>query len=311
MEAGIVVVGHGAVGRETVKLLEERGEKARLVQRALPKGLPIGVEFVSADVLDPGSVMRACAGSRAVICCIGFPYDSRVWQTHWPNAMANLLSACESAKARFIFADNLYMYGPQTEPLTEDMPLTEFGRKPKVRADITKLWQAAHKDGRVEAVAVRASDFYGPDVPTSVLAAHGVKNLITGKEAVVPYPAVFPHDVTYVPDFARSLVTLLDAPPEDYGQAWHVPNAPTETYGSLIQKAAALIGVEPRMRVIPEILLQLAGLFDRQTYELIEMRFQAVRPHIVNAEKFKARFWSDPTSFEDGLRATIAAFRKA
>lgn len=310
MEGVVVVVGYGAAGRETVRLLEERGDKVRLVQRSQPKGLPIAVEFVSADVLDPGSVTRACAGSRAVICGIGFPYDSRIWQTHWPKAMANLLAACEGANARFIFADNLYMYGPQTEPLTEDMPLTDFGRKPKIRADITKLWQAAHAQGRVEAVAVRASDFYGPDAPTSVLAAHGVKNLIAGKAAVVPYPAVIPHDVTYVPDFARALVTLLDAPPEDYGQAWHVPNAPTETYGALIQKAAVLFGVEPRMRVIPEILLQLAGLFDRQTYELLEMRFQATSPYIVNADKFKARFWSDATSLEDGLKATIAAFRK-
>ncbi len=64
------------------------------------------------------------------------------------------------------------------------------------------------------------------------------------------------------------------------------------------------------MRVIPLILLQLAGLFDRQAYELIEMRFQADRPYLVNAEKFASRFWSDATSFEDGLKATIASFRK-
>ena len=310
MDADIVVVGYGAAGRETVKLLTERGGKVRVAQRSHPRRLPLAAEFVPTDVLDAESVMRACAGSRAVICCIGFPYNSRIWQTHWPNAMTNLLAACEKAKARFVFADNLYMYGPQTEPLTEDMPLTDFGRKPKIRAEITRLWQAAHRDGRVEAVAVRASDFYGPDVPNSVLAAHGVKNLIAGKEAVVPFPAVFPHDVTYVPDFARALVTLLDAPSEDYGQAWHVPNAPAQTYGELIAKAAALAGVEPRMRVIPLILLQLAGLFDRQTYELIEMRFQADRPYLVNTQKFASRFWSDATSFEDGLRATIASLRK-
>ncbi len=224
--------------------------------------------------------------------------------------MTNLLSACEKAKARFIFADNLYMYGPQTEPLVEDMPLTDYGRKPKLRAGITKLWQAAHLDGRVEAVAVRASDFYGPDVPNSVLSNYGVKNLLEGKPAIVPFPAVHWRDVTYVPDFARALVTLLDAPSEDYGQAWHAPNAPSETYGALIEKAAALADVAPAMRVIPEILLQIGGLFDRQTKELVEMRFQALRPYIVNTEKFSKRFWSDATSFEDGLKATIAFYRQ-
>ncbi len=309
MGSNVTVVGYGAVGRETVKLLAARGDKVRVAQRSEARHLPLAAHFVPTDVLNPESVINACAGSEAVICCLGFPYDSRVWQKKWPKAMANLLAACEKAKARFIFADNLYMYGPQTVPLTEGMPLTDFGRKPKLRAEITRLWQDAHGQGRVQAVAVRASDFYGPDVPTSVISVHVVKNLLAGKAAVAPYPVIFPHDITYVPDFARALVTLLDAPAEDYGQAWHVPNAPTKTYRALIEQAAALIGVEPQMRVIPEILLQLAGLFSRQTYELIEMRFQADRPYIVNAQKFSHRFWSDATPFEEGLRATIEFYR--
>ena len=310
MAANVTVVGYGAVGRETVKLLAARGDRVRVAQRGRPADLPALAEFVKADALNAESVMSACAGSDAVICCVGFPYDSRTWQRDWPKAIANLLAACEKAKARFIFADNLYMYGPQTEPLTEDMPLTDFGRKPKLCADITRLWQNAHREGRLQAVAVRASDFYGADVPTSLISAYCVKNLLAGKAAVMPYPVIFPHDVTYVPDFARALLTLLDAAAEDYGQAWHVPNAPTQTYRALIEKAAALIGVEPRMRVIRLLLLQVAGLFDRQTYELIEMRFQADRPYIVNAQKFAARFWRDATPFEEGLRATIAAYRK-
>ena len=310
MGANVTVVGYGAVGRETVKLLVARGDKVRVAQRAQPRGLFIEAEFTPADVLNPESVVNACAGSDAVICCLGFPYNSRIWNKNWPKAMTNLLSACEKAKARFIFADNLYMYGPQTGTLIEDKPLTDFGRKPKLRADITRFWQEAHAQGRVQAVAVRASDFYGPDVPTSVISVHAVKNLLAGKAAVAPYPVIFPHDITYVPDFARALVTLLDAPAETYGQAWHVPNAPAKTHRALIEQAAALIGVEPQMRVIPEYLLQLAGLFKRETYELIEMRFQVDRPYLVNTQKFSKRFWSDATSFEDGLRATIASYRR-
>ncbi len=307
MAANVTVVGYGAVGRETVRALLDRGMKVRVAQRSQPPRLFLETEFVAADVLDPESIQNACAGSDAVICALGFPYDSRIWQKSWPKAMTNLLAASEKAGARFIFADNLYMYGPRTSPLTEDMPLADFGRKPKLRAEITRLWQAAHKQGRVKAAAVRASDFYGPDVPTSVLAEHGVKNLLAGKAAIAPFPVIFPHDITYVPDFARALVTLLEAPDEDYGQAWHVPNAPAQTYRELIEKAAALIGVAPQMRVIPEVLLQAAGLFKRETYELIEMRFQFDRPYLVNAQKFSKRFWSDATSFEDGLRATIAS----
>jgi len=304
----VAVIGYGAVGRETARLLLARGEKVRVAQRKRPGKFPDAAEFIATDVFEADSVRRACAGSLAVICCIGFPYDSRIWEKTWPRAMENLLAACAEAQGRFLFADNLYMYGPQDRPLTEDMQLTSFGRKPKVRAEITRLWQQAHRDGRVQAVAVRASDFYGPDVETSVLSTYGVERLLHGKPALIPYSPDHPHDFTYVPDFARALLTLLDAPPDAYGQAWHVPNAPTQTLRSLITKAAAMIGVAPRISVMPRAMLHLAGLFNRQVYELTEMRFQTDRPYLVDASKFAGRFWADATSFEAGLKATIASY---
>jgi len=304
----VTIIGYGAVGRETAKMLLERGVAVRVAQRKRPATLPEAAEFIATDVLDRDSVQRACAGSGAVICCIGFPYDSRVWEKAWPKAMDNMLAACAKAQARFIFADNLYMYGPQDRPLTEDMPLTGFGRKPKVRAGTTRAWQRAHGDGLVQAVAVRGSDFYGPDVENSVLSNYGVLRLLRGKPALTPYSPDHPHDFTYVPDFARALVTLLDAPADAYGQAWHVPNAPTQTLRSLIVKAAGMAGVAPRLTVMPREMLHLVGLFDRQVYELIEMGFQTDRPYLVDASKFASRFWADATSFEAGLEATIASY---
>jgi len=75
--------------------------------------------------------------------------------------MGNMLGACAKSGARLVFADNLYMYGPQTPTLTEDTPLTNYRQKPSVRTEITQLWQRAQKDGLVRAVAVRAPDFTG------------------------------------------------------------------------------------------------------------------------------------------------------
>ena len=305
----IVIIGYGAVGRETTKILAGRGDRVIVAQRKPPKNLPAGAEFVATDVLDHDSLTRACAGSAAVICCLGFHYDSRIWEKAWPKAIDNLLAVCAEARARFLFADNLYMYGPQDKPLTEDMPLTDFGRKPKIRAQITRTWLAAHQAGRVEAVAVRASDFYGPDVETSVLSNYAVKPLINGKAALVPYSPNHPHDFTYLPYFARALVTLLDAPSDAYGQAWHAPNASTLSLRALIERAAQKIGVAPRMTVLPKPLLHLIGLFDRQVYELIEMGFQTEKPYFVDGSKFVRRFGGQATPFEAGLDATIASYR--
>jgi nucleoside-diphosphate-sugar epimerase len=216
-----------------------------------------------------------------------------------------MLEACAKSNARFVFADNLYMYGPQTRPLTEDMPLTDYGRKPRVRAEITRLWQQSHNSGNVKAVAVRASDFYGPDVPTSVLSTYGVARLLEGKTAIAPYPADHPHDFTYVPDFARALATLIDAPDDAYGQAWHVPNAPTHTLRELMILAAKLIGVSPSLRVLSPTISTILGLLRSDVRELKEMRFQWDRPYRVDSTKFSHRFWSNPTPFEEGLKSAI------
>ncbi len=306
----IALVGYGPVGRAIAPLLSAVGKDVRVVQRRVPASIPDGCSFVSADIEDASEAARACAGVDVVVCAVGIPYISRVYVHAWPKVMRNLLDACAASQARFVFADSLYMYGPQTRPLVEDMPLTSYGQKPRIRADITRLWQDAHARGSVRAIAVRASDFYGPDVNTSVLSSYGVARLLAGKSALAPYNPDHPHDFTYVPDYARAVATLIDAPDDAYGQAWHVPNAPTRTLRELLTLASQLLGVAPRISVLPDALAPFVGFFQPQVRELAEMRFQWDRPYIVDASKFAARFWNDPTSFEVGLKATIEYYRR-
>jgi nucleoside-diphosphate-sugar epimerase len=207
-----------------------------------------------------------------------------------------------------VFADNLYLYGPQTRPLREDMPLTTYGRKPALRAQLSRSWKAAHDSGRVRATAVRASDFYGADASTSMLSNYGVARLAAGKPALVPYTPDYLHDFTYLPDFARAIVSLIDAPDDAYGQAWHVPNAgPTHTLREALALAALIIGVPLRITVLPQFLAPILGIFSKAIGETVEMRFQWDRPYLVDSSKFAARFWNDATPLEDGLRASLGS----
>ena len=124
-EAGsIAVTGYGAVGRAVVAQLLARGTKVTLVQRSKPAGLPKGVAFKTTDLEDPKAAIEACKGVEAVICATGLPYTVKAFSQDWPVVMTHLLAGCAASGARFVFADNLYMYGPQTAPLREDMPLT-------------------------------------------------------------------------------------------------------------------------------------------------------------------------------------------
>jgi nucleoside-diphosphate-sugar epimerase len=309
MNSAIVVVGFGPVGRATTEALVSRGAAVRVVQRSRPGDLPGGATFQCCDVLDATSVRGAIDGASQVVVAIGFPYLGETWRASWPLAMENLVNACEASQARMVFVDNLYMYGPQRDPLREDMPLTDHGIKPAVRAEITRIWMAASAAGRVRITALRAPDFYGPGVAQSHLGELAFGALANGKRATLIAPSDTPHDFAYVPDIARAVLTLLDAPDDAFGHAWHVPCAPIRTPREILQIGADALGVKLRIAALPLWSLPILGIGSPMMREMAEMRFQWDRPYRVDARKFAARFWSDATPFDIGARATALSFQ--
>lgn len=301
----IVMIGYGPVGRETVALLHARGTSVRVAQRSRPVDLPAGIAFTPCDILDAASVRAAVTGAAQVAVAVGFEYTGKVWSTLWPVAMQNLLDACAAEGVRMVFFDNLYMYGPQTAPLVETMPLSNMGMKPAARAKITRIWQA---DTRVKVAALRAPDFYGPGVLLSHIGETGLAAIAKGKPAMVVFSPDQPHDFAYVPDIGRAMVTLLDADDDAFDQVWHMPCAPTMTTRQILAIGARKAGVKLRLRTFPGIVRKTLALFMPFLRELGEMRFQWDRPYAVDASKWKARFWSDVTPFETGVAATMRSF---
>ena len=210
-----------------------------------------------------------------------------------------------------VFIDNLYMYGPQTAPLVETMPLADNGWKPAARSAATRIWMNAAAAGEARVAALRAPDFYGPGVGQSFLGDSSIGKLARGKPAVfVGSPDVL-HDYAYVPDIARAATTLLAAPDSAFGQAWHVPCAPTRTTRDILRIAAEALGVKLRISAMPAWMLGASAMFSPLLGELTEMRFQWDRPYHVDASRFATAFWSDATPFETGVRETALAFRAA
>ena len=210
-----------------------------------------------------------------------------------------------------VFIDNLYMYGPQTAPLVETMPLADYGWKPAARSAATRIWMDAAAAGEARVAALRAPDFYGPGVGQSFLGDTSIGKLAKGKPAVfVGSPDVL-HDYAYVPDIARAATTLLAAPDSAFGQAWHVPscaNAHDPRHSQDRRRGARREASHQRDAGLD------AGR-KRDVFavlgELTEMRFQWDRPYRVDASRFASAFWSDATPFETGVRETALAFRAA
>ena len=309
MNSNILVLGYGAVGKATVARLLAEGHKVTVAQRSRPKDLPPEAQFLTCDVLDLVSLNEATKNASQIVVALGFKYDGKVWRDVWPRAMANLIESRTQGGQRIVFIDNLYMYGPQTTPLREDMPLSNYGAKPAIRADVTKLWMAAAAARQIKIAALRAPDFYGPHVELSLWGPESLGAIAKGKAGRIPMPLNIPHDFAYVPDIARAVVTLLNAPDDAYGQAWHVPVAPTRTAKELINIAEQHLGRKVKVSSVSPLMLKLLGLFIPFIREFNEMSFNFDKPYHVDASKFSKRFWSDATTFEVGVGATVDSFK--
>jgi nucleoside-diphosphate-sugar epimerase len=309
MSDKITIFGLGPCGRATMTRLLAQGREVMVAQRQAPTDLPKCAQFAPCDALDRESVLKATQGSEQIVVAVGFPYEGKIWRDAWPKAIGNFVAACEATGARMVFIDNLYMYGPQTAPLIETMPLTSYGAKPAARSAATRLWMEAAAAGRARVAALRPPDFYGPNVGLTFLGDTTIGAIAEGKSAFFIGSPDISHDYAYVPDIARAATTLLEAPDSAFGQSWHVPCAPTRTTREILRMAADALGLRLRLNTLPEGLLGAAGLFSPFLRELKEMRFTRDRPYRVDAAKFAKAFWSDTTPFETGVRATALSFR--
>lgn len=301
-----VVVGcNGPVGVTTMFALKARGLNVRGASRSGRSEAPPGVEIVRADARDEAKMQRLCADADVVYGTIGLPYPE--WASEWPKIIPGLLAGAKGK--RLVFADNLYAYGPQTGPLTEDLPFTELGRKPALRARLDRDMLRAHEAGACRVALVRASDFYGPRVRQSLLGEQVVAPVVKGKAAQLLPGADEPHSLTYIDDFARALVDVALAPDDAWGRSWHVPNAPERTPRALVEKLYELSGERPNMTVMPGWMLTALGWFSPLMREIGEMRTNLERPYVVDSSAFVARFGWTATPLDEGLQKTLDWYR--
>ena len=282
--------------------LREAGAEVRGVCRSGRAEAPEGVEIQAGDITQAEDVERICRGAAVVYSCVGIDYP--LWLEQWPRIVNGLIDGAGTAGAPLIFADNLYSYGPQDGPLTEDLLPTQYGNKPALRARMAQELLTVHESGTLSTAIVRASDFYGPRVRNAMLGERVFSMALAGKPAQLIGDIDQPHTYTYAPDFARALIRVAEDPAA-YGQIWHVPSAPARTTRQVVEMIYQLAGNRTRIRVLPLGLMRVMGLFNPLFRELEEMRFIWDRPYIMEHRKFSQYFDMEPTSMDEGLQTTL------
>lgn len=201
------------------------------------------------------------------------------------------LYRAEATAAVLVMLGNLYGYGPVDGPLTEELPLAATGPKGRVRAAAWEQARTLHEQGRIRAVELRASDFFGPGVTDGGhLAARVVPPLLRGKPVSTLGNPDAAHSWTYLPDVARALVEVAGEE-RAWGRPWHVPTGRAQSVREMVDRLAAQAGTGPAtVRRIPPAVLGVASLFSPLIRELKEIRYQFDRPFVVDSSAYEAAF---------------------
>ena len=296
-----VIVGAGQVGTRLAALLAEQGHAVRLVSRT-GNSIP-GVDGVSADASDRAALVKATQDAAVIYNCINPPYHR--WVQDWPTMNANLIAAAEDSGAVLVTLSNLYGYGAVDGPMTEDSPLTAHTRKGQVRARMWDEALAAHREGRIRATEVRASDYIGEASDQTNFGVRIFPRMRAGKPIMLMGRVDQPHTWTYTGD-AAALLARVGQDEQAWGRAWHVPSCDPRTQAEVVAQLADGMGVPmPKIRTAGAGMLRLVGLFNKPAGELVEMLYEFDRPFVMDSTLTQRTFGIEPTPWDEIIAETL------
>ena len=303
----VVLGATGGVGQALVQALAAQGAQVRAVNRSGRALAPASVEVMAADLSNRESTRAACQGATVVYHCAGLPYDQ--WATYLPVWLDNIIAAVSATGATLVYTDNIYMYAPTSQPLTEESLQAPISRKGKLRKRLAEAILAAHAQGRIRATIGRAPDFYGPGVRTSAVGEQFFTAVVAGKRVPWLGKLDVPHALSFVEDAARGLI-ILGTHEQALGQVWHIPTAQALTGRQYIALASEAAGVQASAMAVPGLLLRALGMTNAVLRESVEMLYEFNEPYLIDGSKYTRAFGGTPTPHQEALSRTVVWYRQ-
>lgn len=305
-----VVFGTGAIGLAVVDTLLDKGHQVRAVSRSGSAPFPDGVQVMAGDASDPDFAAKAAAGSTVVYQCLNPPYDK--WPDLFPDLQRSVMSAAETAGARLVTLENLYMYRHDpSQPISEETPEEPSTVKGRVRKEMSDELRKAHAEGRIQVAIGRASNYFGPrGGAMSPLGDRVVPRVLGGKNVSVLGDPDLLHTYSYLPDIGRGLVTLGERD-EALGEVWHLPNADTTTTTELVGMMYEEAGSEGKVGKVPRPALRMMSWFNPMLGEVMEMLYEFDDSYVVDSQKFASAFGDEGTPLSTAAAETVDWYRGA
>ena len=301
----VVVGASGGTGSAVVRELHAAGRRVRAINRSGRTAAPPGVEAVAADATDAAQMRRACAGAAVVYNCVNPPLAR--WRELFPAAVDGVLAGASAAGAVLVFADDTWMYGRVTGPMTEDTPVRPVSGKGVLRAWLADRVLAAHHRGDVRAVVGRAGELFGPGVE-SVLAPNLFAAALGGRNARWFGRLDQPLTPMFIDDFARGLITLAEQA-DAHGAVWHVPHPDPLSGRALVDMIFAAAGTRPPVTPLGTTAVRALGLVSSLARAGAEMVYQFEMPFVVDGSRFLRAFGAKTTPVDEAVAITLNWYR--
>lgn len=295
-----LVIGAGPIGSQLAMRLSARGDEVIVVTRS---GTQVdGSTAYRADAQSAADLTLAAENAATIFLCTNPRYWT--WAQDWPPVFTATIAAAERTGARLVIMGNLYAYGVPHGSMRESDPLSGTEAKGIVRRDGWRQVMAAHDAGKVQAVEVRASDYFGAAAGTAHLGANFVGNIRASKTAYVVGDPDLPHSWSYMPDIVSTLVAAADYDGQ-WGRAWHVPGAEPLTRTEVARRINAIAGSRGKVRRTPQWALRTAGLVSPMMHEMYASSYQFTNPFVVDSAKTERLLHVHATPWDEALTATL------
>lgn len=324
MEKTVLILGaRGRLGGAVALAFAAAGWRV-LAQRRADGKAPTpakGIEWVEAEAGDTAALVRAASGARVVVHAMNPAYTAAAWHAQAPGLMQAAIDAAAALGALLLFPGNVYNYGAEMpamlSPDTPQRPSTEKGR---IRVDLEQQLAQATRTRGIQAVVIRAGDFFGAG-SGSWLDQVIVKKLPQGR---VTWPGALdtPHAWAYLPDLAQAFVRVAETTPAPMGARFEVLHFAGHTVTGqdwlaaltdvALEQGWLAPGGALRQGTLPWGLMRLVSPFNATVASLLEMRYLWNVPHALDGVALARRVGGEPhTVFALAVRAAVVALALA
>lgn len=314
-KTALVLGATGGIGGEVARQLQAAGWAVRGLSRHTNPTNPTnpqqdGIVWLRGDAMNLAEVRAAAAGCTVIVHAVNPPGYKR-WSTVVLPMLDNTITIAKELSATVVLPGTVYNYGPNAFPtLTEDSPQNPLTKKGAIRVEMERRLQAfAQQGGRV--IIVRAGDFFGPQAGNNWFAQGLIKPQQAVKRISNPGKPGLGHQWAYIPDVARTMVTLLAMRHTlpafaTYHLQGHWDHDGTQMAQAIQRVVVQHGGAKPKISALPWWMLRLASPFNETLKELLEMRYLWQVPVRMDNVKLQALLGQEPlTPLDLAVAATL------